>query len=111
MYTVYRDNTDPDSEFPESSKGHQSKEKQSDMAEQEMKHFHIFDKQTNKNRPEKWMLKKESYIYSASNNKDTVALLRSAPSLCSYFWSLKAVTKRQHSVCVSGPICVFWISG
>lgn len=60
MYTVYRDNTDPDSEFPESSKGHQSKEKQSDMAEQEMKHFHIFDKQTNKNRPEKWMLKKPS---------------------------------------------------
>lgn len=48
MYTVYQDNTDPDSEFPESSKGHQSKEKQSDMAEQEMKHFHIFDKQTNK---------------------------------------------------------------
>lgn len=60
MYTVYRDNTDPDSEFPESSKGHQSKEKQSDMAEQEMKHFHIFDKQTNKKRPEKWMLKKPS---------------------------------------------------
>lgn len=47
MYTVYQDNTDPDSEFPESSKGHQSKEKQSDMAKQEMKHFHIFDKQTN----------------------------------------------------------------
>lgn len=53
----------------------------------------------------------DSYIYSASNNKDTVALMPSTPSLCSYFWSLKAVTKRQHSVCVSGPICVFCISG
>lgn len=28
MYTVYRENTDPDSESPESSKGHQKKNSQ-----------------------------------------------------------------------------------